>query len=281
MAELGQSSDPDAPNYHPGGLTLIPGYIELIQPGDPLAGAQEQFVDEIKVKAWRGPTAVRNPITDVAGVDWVRANFWWPYQRPTFVSPPFAGYVSGHSAFSRAAAEVLTEMTGDAYFPGGMGEFYCPQDDFLVFERGPSEDVVLQWATYFDAADQCSLSRIYGGIHPPADDIPARLIGQEIGAEGFAFAEDVFVRSSSTVTQTEAAAYPNPANCSLNLTWESATITQLELYQSDGKLALHQLVNSGDKQAILNVENLPAGIYFLRGTDQEGKRQFEQKVVVQ
>ena len=24
-----------------------------------------------------------------------------------------------------------------------------------------------QWATYSDAADECSLSRIYGGIHPP------------------------------------------------------------------------------------------------------------------
>jgi hypothetical protein len=281
MAELGQSSDPGAPNYHPGGLTLIPGYIELIPPGDPLAGAQGQFVNEIKVKAWRGPAAVRDPNVDVGGVDWVRANFWWPYQRPTFVSPPFAGYVSGHSAYSRAAAEVLTAMTGDAYFPGGMGEFYCAKNRFLVFELGPSEDVRLQWATYYDAADQCSLSRIYGGIHPPADDIPARLIGHEIGVEGFAFAEAVFVRPTSTSLPTEATAYPNPANCILHLNWESTTVTQLELYQSDGKLAVHQLVDSGDQQAVLTVENLPAGIYFLRGIDQEGRRQFEQKIVVQ
>ena len=46
-----------------------------------------------------------------------------------------------------------------------------------MFEDGPSVDLTLQWATYRDAADQCSLSRIWGGIHPPADDIPGRLIG--------------------------------------------------------------------------------------------------------
>ena len=33
--------------------------------------------------------------------------------------PPFPGYVSGHSTFSRAAAEVMTAFTGSEYFPGG------------------------------------------------------------------------------------------------------------------------------------------------------------------
>ena len=99
---------------------------------------------------------------------------WWPYQRPSFVTPPFAGYVSGHSTYSRAAAEVLTALTGDPYFPGGMSGFPIPANEFLVFEHGPSVDMVMQCATYRDAADQCSLSRIWGGIHPPADDIPGR-----------------------------------------------------------------------------------------------------------
>ncbi|MGB0839816.1 MAG: hypothetical protein ACPGXL_06730, partial [Chitinophagales bacterium] len=67
--------------------------------------------------------------------------------------------------------------------PGGMGEFTCPKDNFLVFEKGPSVGLTLQWATYRDASDQCSLSRIWGGIHPPVDDIPGRLIGITIGQE--------------------------------------------------------------------------------------------------
>ena len=33
-----------------------------------------------------------------------------------------------------------------------------------MFEDGPSEDITLQWVKYRDAADECSLSRIYGGM---------------------------------------------------------------------------------------------------------------------
>ena len=81
------------------------------------------------------------------------------------------------TARSRAAAEVLTAFTGDAHFPGGMGTFLAPANEFLVFEEGPSVDVELQWATYRDASDECSLSRIYGGIHPYFDDVPRTLDG--------------------------------------------------------------------------------------------------------
>jgi len=52
--------------------------------------------------------------------------------------------------------------------------------------------MTLQWATYRDASDQCSLSRIWGGIHPPADDIPGRLIGMRVGADAFALASAHF-----------------------------------------------------------------------------------------
>ena len=185
MAELGQRTDPTANNFHPGGLPLIPGKIETIQPGDPLAGAFGVNVGKIKLWAWLGSAAINNVDTDFAGVGWVLAESWEPYQRPSFVSPPFAGYVSGHSTFSRAAAEVLTAFTGDAYFPGGMGTFLAPANEFLVFEEGPSVDVELQWATYRDASDECSLSRIYGGIHPYFDDVPGRLMGIEIGLDAF------------------------------------------------------------------------------------------------
>jgi hypothetical protein len=189
MCENGQSSDSNLPSYHLQGINLHDGYIQLIdatttQPG----GIHEHLankIGDIAVKSWKGPDYINNPLTDIAGVDWILCKDWWPYQRPTFVTPPFAGYVSGHSTFSRAAAETLTLLTGDNYFPGGLGTFQAPANNFLVFERGPSVDITLEWATYQDAADECSLSRIYGGIHPTADDIPGRIIGYQIGFQAF------------------------------------------------------------------------------------------------
>jgi len=144
-----------------------------------------------------------DPETDDAGVGWILAEDWWTYQRPTFVTPPFAGYVSGHSTYSRTAAEVMTLITGDNFFPGGMGEFHAVMNEFLHFEEGPSMDITLQWATYQDASDQCSLSRIWGGIHPPQDDIPGRKIGIELGPLAFNYANGYVTAGVPYVVQAE------------------------------------------------------------------------------
>jgi len=181
MAEKGQASDPDLPRFHPAGMPLIPGHVELVMEGDPLVGDNNEHLHKLKLYTWKGPYHIEDPETEFAGVDWILAEEWWPYQRPNFVTPPFSGYISGHSTYSRTAAEVMTLITGDRYFPGGLGEFLAPQNNYLEFEIGPSVDVRLQWATYQDASDQCSLSRIWGGIHPPQDDLPGRVIGQELG----------------------------------------------------------------------------------------------------
>jgi hypothetical protein len=194
MADLGQSSDPLLSSYHINGLPLVEGYIELVTASDPLATDNSQHIGKIKLYSWKGPGYVGDPNLSQAGVGWILAEQWWPYQRPTFVTPPFAGYVSGHSTYSRAAADLMTSMTGSAYFPGGMSEFEVSANDFLVFEQGPSVNMSLQWATYQDASDQCSLSRIWGGIHPPADDLPGRIIGAQIASDSFEFVESFFAQ---------------------------------------------------------------------------------------
>ncbi|MDG2304368.1 MAG: vanadium-dependent haloperoxidase [Candidatus Binatia bacterium] len=215
LADLGQRSDPLELSYHADGIALEPGRVEVVAlatvaPGERhehLAGPGNVNVGKIAARAWRGPDYIADPLTDTAGVDWILVENWWPYQRPSFVTPPFAGYVSGHSTFSRAAAEVMTQLTGDAYFPGGLGEFEAPQDAFLVFENGPSIDVTLQWATYFDAADECSLSRIYGGIHPSGDDIPGRFMGAAMGPDAVALATSYF-GPHPTLELSRATAWP-------------------------------------------------------------------------
>jgi hypothetical protein len=211
MALLGQSTDETLENYNVAGIPLLEGYIEIVEEGDPLAGNNNQHLGKIKLYTWRGPDFIDDEETDEAGVGWILAENWWPYQRPTFVTPPFAGFVSGHSTYSRAAAEILTKITGSAFFPGGMGEFVAKQNEFLVFEEGPSVDVKLQWATYRDASDQTSLSRIWGGIHPPADDIPGRIIGEKVALDAFDFAVPYFSGEVNTIQENQGQlVFPNP-----------------------------------------------------------------------
>jgi len=152
-----------------GQLPLVPGLVE-VRPG----------TGETVIRAWHA-----------GGVTWIRPVDWVPYQQPTFVTPAFAGYVSGHSTFSRAAAELMARLTGSEYFPGGVLQ-ETVHAGALKVEPGPSSDVVLEWATYFDAADQAGISRLFGGIHIAADDLAGRRLGAECGKAAWALARRYF-----------------------------------------------------------------------------------------
>ncbi|MEJ6793246.1 MAG: T9SS type A sorting domain-containing protein [Lacinutrix sp.] len=271
MAGKGQSTDASLPSYNHHGMPLMPGLIELVETGDPLAGAGDENVDKIKIKAWKGPDYITDPETDAAGVDWILGEKWWPYQRPTFVTPPFAGYLSGHSTFSRAAAEVLTLITGDAFFPGGMGTFNVLQNDFLVFEEGPTQSFTLQWATYRDASDQTSLSRIWGGIHPPIDDIRGRVIGDKIGKDAYNLAIQYFDATLTTTESTfekDIVIYPNPVLNMLNIQTNNLTNYNVDIYTLNGSLLQSSTINNN---RAINVSNLSSGIYVAKFIDSNSK----------
>jgi hypothetical protein len=188
LAARGQSSDPEGRSYDPEGLPLEPGLVELITKASSAPGerhaALRDHIGEIAVRGWRG--FPDDPEQQTSGVGWILAIDWVPYQRATFVTPAFAGYVSGHSTFSRAAAEVLTAFTGSAYFPGGLHEVTVTS---LKHEKGPTQPVRLQWATYYDAADQAGISRLYMGIHIPVDDVEGRIAGSICGQAAWQLAE--------------------------------------------------------------------------------------------
>jgi len=192
MGKKGQSSDSGQASFDPMGLPLEPepGVIEVITPESAAPGqrhadlvAAGAQLGDIAILAWPGGPA--DPKTQHSGTRWVLAKGWVPYQRATFVTPAFPGYFSGHSTYSRSAAEVLTLLTGSEFFPGGLGEFVVRQNGFLQFEAGPSEDVTLEWARYFDAADQAGQSRLWGGIHVEADDFTGRRVGDQVGIAAF------------------------------------------------------------------------------------------------
>jgi hypothetical protein len=91
-----------------------------------------------------------------------------PDWRPYIQTPPFPGYVSGHSVISGAVAEVLTHHFGDkfAYTDTSELEFGIANRSFTSFRQ---------------AALEASWSRLYGGIHFRADLEEGNIIGIKIG----------------------------------------------------------------------------------------------------
>ena len=97
----------------------------------------------------------------------VPAEVWQPYQVSTSVTPAFPEYISGHSIFSRAAAEVLRNFTGSDTFGN---QATIPAGSSKVQPGSvPSHDVTLYWATSMlypprhPDLDHCH--RVYPGTH--------------------------------------------------------------------------------------------------------------------
>lgn len=134
-----------------------------------------------RILAWGGPYQGTKVIN---GEDWI------PYQPCTFITPPFAEYCSGHSAFSAAGAEILKSFTGNdvlgaaVTFPAGSSHV----------EPGavPAADLTLSWATFSEAADEAGISRRYGGIHFEQGDLVSRALGRLVGAQCWAKAVAYF-----------------------------------------------------------------------------------------
>ncbi|MDB4712227.1 vanadium-dependent haloperoxidase [Verrucomicrobiales bacterium] len=196
MGSMGQSTDKGSSGtfaeltYDPEGLKLEAGLVEIVTPESVIPGERHEHlsssIGSIAIYAWSGEP--EDPESELGGVDWIPAINWLPYQRDTFVTPAFASYVSGHSCFSRAGAEVMTKMTGSPYFPGGFKEHLIPKGS-LEFEYGPIEDVKLQWASYYDASDEAGISRLWGGIHVLVDDLPGRVMGSRVGLRAYELAK--------------------------------------------------------------------------------------------
>ena len=132
------------------------------------------------IQAWGGPGQ---------GTRTILAENWLPYQPPGGnPSPPFAEYVSGHSTFSAAGAEILRmfarsdRLDQSLTFPAGSSRF----EPGLT--PGEGEDVTLSWATFREAADESGISRIYGGIHFDDGDQNGRILGRDVARDSFAAA---------------------------------------------------------------------------------------------
>jgi hypothetical protein len=111
---------------------------------------------------WRPVTAIREGDRD--GNDATAADKNWV---PLLQTPPFPEYVSGHAAFSGAAAEILKEFFGS------------DQIEFAVSSDG-LPGVTKHFESFKAAADEIGWSRIYGGIHFWSADKDGLKMGEEI-----------------------------------------------------------------------------------------------------
>jgi hypothetical protein len=133
------------------------------------------------IQAWGGP---------FQGTQTILGQNWRPYQLGTVVTPPFPEYVSGHSGFSAAGAEILRSFTGSDAF--GFTVMFARGSSRAEPGLVPSTDLTFFWATFSEAADAAGMSRRYGGIHFQKGDLEGRALGRLVGAEAWARAQTYF-----------------------------------------------------------------------------------------
>jgi hypothetical protein len=133
-----------------------------------------------KIKAWGGPG---KGALEINGEEWI------PYGPATFRTPPFAEYVSGHSVFSSAGAELLKRFTGSDTF----GHSVTIKAGAGGYEPSvPAADLTLRWSTFSAAGDEASMSRRYGGYHFEQGDVDGRELGRKVAAAVWVKAESLF-----------------------------------------------------------------------------------------
>jgi hypothetical protein len=74
--------------------------------------------------------------------------------KPLIQTPPFPEFTSGHAVISNAAATVLTSLFGDNF-------------EFTDATEIPFGNKTRHFTSFYAAAKESSMSRVYGGIHYP------------------------------------------------------------------------------------------------------------------
>ncbi len=143
------------------------------------AVAEKENYDAMKTASLISKTAVA--LFDAFIACW-EAKYHYNYIRPeTFINqyidkdwqpliqtPPFPEYPSGHSTVSASAALVLTKLVGENY-------------SFIDSTEVPYGRPVRKFNSFFEAADQASISRMYGGIHFLNALTTGQAMGRQVG----------------------------------------------------------------------------------------------------
>jgi PAP2 superfamily len=157
---------------------------------------------DTRMAAWRSPElptafaysapATRDARPFIAGrgksiVDMAAKN-WQPYL-PT---PAFPAYVSGHSAFTAAWAQVVELVTGRREFG-----FHAAVRRLYIEQRLLDHPIQIDFPTLWSAAESSGVSRIYGGIHWPADNREGLVLGKAVAERAWERGQQLILGTAS------------------------------------------------------------------------------------
>jgi hypothetical protein len=94
--------------------------------------------------------------------------YWEKGWNPVLQTPPFPDYTSGHSTITSSAATVLTKLYGDNFAFNDTSDLR-----YIGMQR--------KFPSFNQAADECSISRLYGGIHYRLSVDEGALVGKDVG----------------------------------------------------------------------------------------------------
>lgn len=186
----------DLDTFFASGLDLA---MQLFETGRIIWGIKQRYMQSRPiqdVRRWyRGATIIRYDGISIDGSAWI------PYQEGNFVTPPFADYPSGHSAFSQIFALVMTHWFGPTIhktyaIKHDDVKLLCPMletqiqpfGQFIVTtgssaiqpDRIPMTDSVISWMDWQDMANSAGISRKYGGIHATSAHTSSQAIASEL-----------------------------------------------------------------------------------------------------
>jgi hypothetical protein len=170
------------------------------------------------IRGWGGPG--KGTISE-NGANWI------PYQALSVVTPPFAEYTSGHSAFSGAASQVFDNFAGGTWsFPLSLNVTIAQGSSSIEPGVVPRTTTTLSWSSFDDAAEQAGLSRRYGGIHFHDGDYNGRALGHAIGNAVWAKAQ-TYINGTAVVPTTTTTTAPTTTAAPTTTTEAPTTTTDV------------------------------------------------------
>ena len=122
--------------------------------------------DNTTFDAWGGPGQ---------GTVSMQGEGWCPY---VLSNPPYAEYVSAHSALMYATADIITCYCGNADY--GKSISFAAGSSAIEPEVVPAEEVEWCWYSVYDAAEEAGLSRLYAGTNFTKSHEQGRELGKDV-----------------------------------------------------------------------------------------------------